>query len=143
MTITKESPSLAEAEKIIDTLLEFAQKTYQKPVAIAVVDHAGILICFKAQDCLKDASPMMAIAKARTAAIFNISTNTLSKRGRNSSDFCDTFTTCMPGGVVIRDWEGNAFLGIGISGLDPIDDHKVGSCAVFDNGTILMMPSGE
>jgi glc operon protein GlcG len=68
--------TLADAKKIVSGALVEAQKNKWN-VAIAIVDNHGALVYYERMDDTQSASPVIAIEKARSAAMFRRSTRTM------------------------------------------------------------------
>ena len=117
--------SLAQAQAAMDAMLSAATQPPALPVAMAIVDDAGILMAYAQMDNLRLFTRRHAIRKAYTAAI----------TGRNSGDHGewlksrgftipelggDPDLTPAYGGVVVRESDGdfhvNVMGGIGVGG---------------------------
>lgn len=68
--------SLSQAEKIVETVLEHASKIQQN-ISVAVVDANGTLLCVKRMETSFVVSADFALAKAYTAAVFGMPTETI------------------------------------------------------------------
>ena len=78
--------TLANAKKLAATALAEAQKNNWN-VAIAIVDNHGALVYYERMDDTQSASPVIAIEKARSAAMFRRTTRAMEdtvNKGRTS-----------------------------------------------------------
>ena len=121
--------TLAQAETAIAAAKEKATDIKTK-MNICVVDSGANLVAFVRNDGAWLGSVDIAIKKAKTAVYFQMDTADLSplvQPGKplfnieHSNDGLITF----PGGVVIKDDNGNVIGAIGVSGSTVDDDHKV------------------
>jgi len=121
--------TLAQAETAIAAAKEKATDIKTK-MNICVVDSGANLVAFVRNDGAWLGSVDIAIKKAKTAVYFQMDTADLSplvQPGKplfnieHSNDGLITF----PGGVVIKDDNGNVIGGIGVSGSTVDDDEKV------------------
>jgi len=121
--------TLAQAETAIAAAKEKATDIKTK-MNICVVDSGANLVAFVRNDGAWLGSVDIAIKKAKTAVYFQMDTADLSplvQPGKplfnieHSNDGLITF----PGGVVIKDDNGNVIGAIGVSGSTVDDDEKV------------------
>jgi len=117
--------NLAAAKKIAATALVEAQKNNWN-VAIAVVDNHGALVYYERMDDTQSASPLIAIEKARSAAMFRRSTRVMEdtvNKGRMSF-LGIPLATPITGGLPIL--VGGKIIGaIGVSGVTSDQDEMV------------------
>ena len=128
--------TFAQAQAAMNAMLEAAQKRPEQPVAIAIVDDAGLMVAYHQMDNLTVFARRHSIRKAYTGAI----------TGRNSGEFGelmksrgmtvrelggDLELTPGLGGVVIRagghaagDVPGNVMGGIGVGGYPSGQDDE-------------------
>ena len=99
--------SFAQAQAAMAAMIEKANQTPEKPVAMAIVDFAGDLLAFAVMDNLRLFTPRHALRKAYTAAITGLDSSVhaewLKTRGLTVSDYGgDPNLTPSGGGVVVR-----------------------------------------
>jgi len=133
---TKECLSLAEASAAVEAALGEALKQPEAPVAVAVVDDHGKLVCFARMDRCPPVVVELALMKAYTAAVAMLDTVAFAARdkdwGRDLATYGDDRFTYLQGGLVI--WSspgvndaGRVLLGgIGVSGRMPEEDERLG-----------------
>ena len=117
--------NLAGAKKVAATALVEAQKNNWN-VAIAIVDNHGALVYYERMDDTQSASPVIAIEKARSAAMFRRTTRVMEdtvNKGRTS--FLGTpQATPITGGLPLV--VGGKIIGaIGVSGVTSDQDEQV------------------
>ncbi len=114
---------LSQAETIIEQVLVFATAEKVKPLAVMVLDAGGHPVAFKRQDKASLFRHDIAKAKALTALGMGSDTRTLAARAANNPVFFNSLSATTngnlvlaPGGVLIRDAQGELLGAIGISG---------------------------
>ncbi|PHQ58756.1 MAG: glycolate utilization protein [Maribacter sp.] len=121
--------SLAQAEKMIAVAKEKSTALDTK-MNIAIVDAGANLVAFARMDGAWLGSLDIAIKKAKTARFFDMNTGIigeLSQPGQplfnieHSNNGLITF----PGGVPVKDADGNVIGAIGVSGSSVENDHTV------------------
>jgi glc operon protein GlcG len=117
--ITRESVGLEEARRAINAILA-ATTERDNPVAVAVVDAHGDLICCARQDGAGARMVRRARAKACTAAKLGMNTvvfrdQVLKAEGRTLDDWGDPQLTSLQGGLVAKS-NGRVVGGIALSG---------------------------
>ncbi len=127
---------LDESLKTIQAMVEENKRQGGLPIAIAIVDPAGDLICFAKMDSVPleegkvqgyvDSGGYMAIKKAYTAAHFRNDANKLSKMmqsmNRNIAvDFDTRYVALSQGGatVIVKPGEQTVYGAIGVGGRVP------------------------
>lgn len=117
------SIGLEEARIIVETAIEKAQKTGDRPISIAVVDRHGDPVCLMRMDGIGGTTARMALAKCYTAIGTLRDTiemrEIILKRKSTGSDFPIPNFTTIPGGVLLRTKDGMVVGAIGISGRKP------------------------
>ena len=117
--------TLAGAKKIAAAALAEAQKNNWN-VAIAIVDNHGALVYYERMDDTQSASPVIAIEKARSAAMFRRSTRVMEdtvNKGRVSL-LGIPLATPITGGLPIA--VGGKIIGaVGVSGVTSDQDEQV------------------
>lgn len=121
--------TLKQAEKIV-TVAKTKSAALDTKMNIAVVDSGANLVAFARMDGAWLGSLDISIKKAKTARFFDMNTGSiggLSQPGgslfniEHSNDGLITF----PGGVPIKDVDGNIIGAIGVSGSTVENDHTV------------------
>ena len=132
----KDCLSLDEARRAVDAVLKEAGKNLNRPMAVAVVDDRGDLVCFAKMDKAGLLLTRMAINKAYTAATFGGNTREISehwednkRKGLNYeiSIWGDNKLTTIGGGLAIKSASGAKLGAIGCAGLSDEDDEKMAS----------------
>jgi glc operon protein GlcG len=116
---TRESIGVDEARRAMNTILA-AVTERDNPVALAIVDAHGDLICCARQDGAGSRMVRRARAKAYTAATLGMDTvifrdQVLKAEGRTLDDWGDPNLTSLQGGLVVRN-HGQVVGGIAMSG---------------------------
>jgi glc operon protein GlcG len=117
--------TLANAKKVAHAALIEAQKNSWN-VAIAIVDNHGALVYYERMDDTQTASPVIAIEKARSAAMFRRPTRVMEdmvNKGRVSF-LGIPGATPITGGLPIM-VGGKVIGGIGVSGVTSDQDEQV------------------
>jgi glc operon protein GlcG len=126
---------LAEASAAVEAALGEALKQPEAPIAVAVVDDHGKLVCFVRMDRCPPVVVELALMKAYTAAVAMLDTVSFAARdkdwGRDLATYGDDRFTYLQGGLVI--WSrpgagepGRVLLGgIGVSGRMPEEDERL------------------
>ena len=96
--------TLAHARAAMNAMLEAALKRPEQPVAIAIVDDAGLMVAYNQMDNLTVFARRHTIRKAYTAAI----------TGRNSGDFGEWMKSR---GMTVRELGGDLELTPGFGGV--------------------------
>ena len=102
---------------------------------IAVVDHAGILLCLQRSDGAKAHTVELAIRKARSAAMLHISTAILERMAAEGRTMSPEISA-LGGGLPLMVPEGCAGA-VGVSGGTSEVDHKVAEVAVASTSVFL------
>jgi len=100
---------------------------------VAVTDERGALLAFTRMDGAPIRSVRLSEAKAYTAARLGVTTAAFHERVLRenvpATYWADPLLTGLPGGAVIRDWNGALMGAVGISGLAPADDQRLADIA--------------
>jgi glc operon protein GlcG len=127
-----ERPALGikEAMAALQAMLDNAAAEPERPVAIAIVDDHGDLVCYARMDKTNPMPMSLALKKAYTAARTRSDTLAWGERlkagGRSPADFGDPNLTGVQGGIVILRPGDNAPLGgIGVSGRRADEDEAI------------------
>ena len=134
----KEALGLEEARAAVDAVLAEASKKPEQPIAVAVVDDRGELVCFAKMNGAYPLFPHMATNKAYTAARMRRDTLNFGQRNREFNwdleTWGDSKLTDIQGGVAIikpgtghipGGPSGTCIGGIGISGRTAPEDEEL------------------
>jgi len=121
--------TMEQAQAVVEAAIKKAGDTGTK-MDIAVVDAGANLKAFIRMDDAWLGSIDVAIKKARTARFFNLPTGEI---GKLSQPGCSLFNIehsnggliTFPGGLPLKDAQGNVIGAIGVSGSTVEDDHAV------------------
>jgi len=126
--------SLAQASTIVDVALKKGRDSKLAPLTVAVLDSGGHLVAFKREDRSGLLRFDIAFGKAWGALGMGFGSRTLASRAAKTPQFFTMLAAASggrmvsnPGGVLIRDGEGNIVGACGISG-DTSDKDEM--CAV-------------
>lgn len=118
------SLGLKEGRKIVDAIIEAAEKSEGRPMAAAVVDRHGHLVYFARMDGASPVTVRMSIFKSQTA--LDVMRDTIEHRAfldkinTNYFEFCSPTYTVIPGGVLIKTKDGTIVGACGTSGRAPL-----------------------
>lgn len=129
----KEVLGLEEAKIAVRACIEEASKDPSLPVAVAVTDDAGNLICFERMDgsgiANSKITTRMAINKAYTAIMVNRHTRDFKELNKirevELATWGDPAMTTVQGGLVFKNKAGQVIGAIGVSGLVADEDEKL------------------
>jgi uncharacterized protein GlcG (DUF336 family) len=128
------SLSMEQAVATLHHALAFARERSMKPVAVAVVDHAGQLIAFQREDQPSILRSDIAIGKAYTAAAVGLGGRDLVRRATAQPLYYQSLIASSGGrmiigigSVLIRDGSGMPVGAIAVSGDDADKDE---ACAI-------------
>src|SRR6201986_736248 len=126
--------TLAQASTIVDVALKKGRETSCAPLTVAVLDAGGHLVAFKREDRSGILRYDIAYGKAWGALGMGFGSRTLYERAANTPQFFNALYAASggrvvtnPGGVLIRDGEGEIIGAVGISG-DTSDKDE--ACAI-------------
>jgi uncharacterized protein GlcG (DUF336 family) len=126
--------SLAKADTIIETALAKAADMGLKPLTVAVLDAGGHMKALARQDGSSTLRPQVAEGKAKGAISLGIGSRAIFQRAQEQAFFIQAvnglaggFVVPVPGGVLIRDSEGEIVGAVGITG-DSSDNDE--ACAI-------------
>ena len=125
------SVTLAQAEKIIAAAKQKATEI-KVPMNIAVVDRGSNLVAFARIDGAWLGSIDISIKKARTANYFDMNSGEIGKLSQPGGplfgiEHSNQGLISFPGGVVLKDAQGNIVGAIGVSGGAVEQDFEVAS----------------
>ncbi|OGB92464.1 MAG: hypothetical protein A2Z31_07970 [candidate division NC10 bacterium RBG_16_65_8] len=114
-------------------MFDVAGKDGKPPIALAVVDRHGDLICFARMDGAPVRTSLLAPNKAYTAARMERDTadtlKMIQDRRIDIAFFGDARYCGLPGGLVVKAG-GQTVGGIGVSGRSSEEDHELGQIAL-------------
>ncbi len=121
--------TLELAKSMIDRAIDTATTGFGRPICVSVCDSRGLLLAFNRVEGGNFRSVDMSQAKAYTAVRMGVDTDVflerLQRENLSIAYFYDTKMTALPGGVALKDGNGNLVGGIGISGLKADEDAAV------------------
>lgn len=119
---------LEQAMAALQAMMAEGEKEPERPLAFAIVDDLGNLICFARMDRVNPVPHALALKKAYTSARMRSDTLAIAERmktqGRSISDLGDPNLVSVQGGVVIMG-EGGPLGGIGVSGRRADEDEEI------------------
>ena len=126
--------TLERAAQIVEVALEHAAGLKLNPLTVAVLDAGGHLVAFKRQDRSGILRPEIAVGKAWGTLGMGHGGRALAQRAEIAPAFFNALVGAsdgrvipVPGGVLIRDTDGDIIGAVGISGDMPDNDE---ACAV-------------
>jgi uncharacterized protein GlcG (DUF336 family) len=140
--------TLAQASTIVDIALATARDLELVPMTVAVLDAGGHLVAFKREDRSGILRYDIAYGKAWGALGMGFGSRTLYERAANTPQFFNALYAASggrvvtnPGGVLIRDSEGEIIGAVGISG-DTSDKDEACAIAGIEAAGLLPDPGG-
>ena len=140
--------TLAQASTIIDIALATARDMELVPMTVAVLDAGGHLVAFKREDRSGILRYDIAYGKAWGALGMGFGSRTLYERAANTPQFFTALYAASggrvvtnPGGVLIRDAEGEIIGAVGISG-DTSDKDEACAIAGIEAAGLFADPGG-
>lgn len=125
---------LADAKKIIEAALAAQAEHKFKPMAVVVIGVRGSIVASESQDGTSLLRPKIAHGKAYGAVALGVGSRVLFERAKNEAFFvqavnslCDGALVPVPGGVLVKDKDGNILGAVGVTG-DISDNDEI--CAV-------------
>lgn len=121
--------TLEQARKVVDAAIKKSDELGVK-MNIAVVDAGTNLVSFNKMDDAWLGSIDISQKKARTARYFNMDTGEIGKLSQPGGslyniEHSNNGLITFPGGVVIKDGNGQIIGAVGVSGSTVEDDHAV------------------
>jgi uncharacterized protein GlcG (DUF336 family) len=140
--------TLAQASTIVDIALATAHDMELVPMTVAVLDAGGHLVAFKREDRSGILRYDIAYGKAWGALGMGFGSRTLYERATNTPQFFNALYAASggrvvtnPGGVLIRDSEGEIVGAVGISG-DTSDKDEACAIAGIEAAGLFADPGG-
>ncbi|WP_099867414.1 GlcG/HbpS family heme-binding protein [Pararhizobium haloflavum] len=128
------SLTLDHARTIIKAALQKADDLALKPLTVAVLDAGGAIVALERRDGASRMRPEIARGKANGAIALGLGSRSIYKRAQEQPYFvqamnalADGVLVPVPGGVLVKDGEGQIIGAVGITG-DSSDNDEI--CAV-------------
>lgn len=126
--------TLEAAQHIVTASLGHARTAQMPPMTVAVLDAAGQLVAFAREDRSSLLRERIARGKAHGALNMEVGSRAFVARVESHPDFFHAVTALadgnlvpVPGGVLVRDSDGELLGAVGVSGAAPDADE---SCAI-------------
>src|SRR6201991_4904369 len=141
--------TLAQASTIVDVALKTGREMKFQPLTVAVLDPGGHLVAFKREDKSGILRFDIAFGKAWGALGMGFGSRTLAERAANTPQFFTMLAAASggrmvtnPGGVLIRDADGDIIGAVGISG-DTADNDEICAIAGIEAAGLKADPGGS
>jgi uncharacterized protein GlcG (DUF336 family) len=120
---------LAQAQHLAEQAMKLANEKFKKPICVAIVDQAGMLLAFARQDGAPLRSIQISEGKAYSAARMAVTTQAfferLQREHLDARAFCDEKLTPLPGGAPLKTAAGVLIGAAGVSGLTSAEDQEI------------------
>jgi glc operon protein GlcG len=120
---------LTQARHLAEQAMAQAGARFNKPICVAIVDHAGFLLAFARQDGAPLRSIQISEGKAYSAARMGVTTQAFYERLQREQIearyFCDEKLTALAGGAPLKNAAGKLVGAAGISGLTSAEDQEI------------------
>ena len=127
--------TLSTAQKIISSALEKAAELSLKPLTVVVLDAGGHMVAMARQDGSSIMRPQIAGGKAYGALAVGTGTRWLNANAETRPHFVQALNGAsggqiipVPGGVLVRDTDGNVLGAVGVTG-DTSDNDEAAATA--------------
>ncbi|MPZ37987.1 MAG: heme-binding protein [Rhizobiales bacterium] len=144
-----QSLTLAQASTIVDVAIKTGRDKKFQPLSVAVLDPGGHLVAFKREDKSGILRFDIAFGKAWGALGMGFGSRTLAERAANTPQFFTMLAAASggrmvtnPGGVLIRDADGDIIGAVGISG-DTADNDETCAIAGIEAAGLKADPGGS
>ena len=134
---------LATAEKIIDHALKTARQKNLRPMTIGVLDAGGDLVAFKREDGTGIRRFDVVMGKAFGSLVMNRPSRAIGRIGEVAPLFIQSLAVATqgrlvptPGGVLIKNQQGEIIGAVGSSGDEVDDDEAIAIAAVREAGFV-------
>jgi glc operon protein GlcG len=124
--------TLKQAKEIIEAMLRFASETKPgRPMSVAVVDEAGVLVSFARMDGASSLTARVSFNKAYTAIDWRRDTKEIQElfftgdKKRDVAWFGEPRHAPIPGGVLLKDKDGTLVGAVGTSGRTADEDEEL------------------
>ena len=142
--------TLKEAQEMGEAMLNFASETKPgRPMSVAVLDEAGVLVCCNRMDGASPLTVRMAINKAYTAIDWRRDTKEIQEvffTGDTKRDivwFGEPRHAPIPGGVLLKAEDDSIVGAIGTSGRKAEEDEELARVGAKAYGEILKRGGGK
>ena len=143
------SVTLAQASTIVDVALKTAREMKLAPMTVAVLDAGGHLVALKREDKSGILRHDIAYGKAWGALGMGFGSRTLFERAADTPQFFNALfaasggrVVANPGGVLIRNGDGDVIGAVGISG-DAADKDEACAIAGIEAAGLQADPGGR
>ena len=139
--------SLEHADLIASNVVNCIKRNKFAPITVNVVDHTGERVCMKRMDgCSLKAIPDFSYAKAFTCIGMKCASRTFRDKYTESNDsakFCQMLSMStitggkmapFPGGVLMKNKEGNIVGAVGVSGASGDEDEYCALRGIIESG---------
>ncbi|QXE33259.1 heme-binding protein [Streptomyces sp. GMY02] len=116
----------AQARTIVEHALDHARSSQFPPMTVAVLDAGGHLVAFGREDHSSLLRERIAVGKARGALNMGVGSRSLAVRAASHPHFVNALVGLadgdlvpVPGGVLVRDGDGQVVGAVGVSGHLP------------------------
>lgn len=127
--------TLSTAQKIISSALEKAAELNLKPLTVVILDAGGHMVAMARQDGSSIMRPQIASGKAYGALAVGTGSRWLNANAESRPHFVQALNGAsggqiipVPGGVLVKDAEGNSLGAVGITG-DTSDNDEAAALA--------------
>jgi uncharacterized protein GlcG (DUF336 family) len=141
--------TLVAAETIAKAALEYARRERLAPLGVAVLDARGALKCYLAEENVSLSRADIAIGKASGALAMGVGSRSLAKRARDVPHFIYAVAPMVsrglvpvPGGVLVRNTEGELLGAVGVSG-DTSDNDESAALAGVEAAKLVADPGSD
>ena len=135
--------ALANAQIIIAEALSRAREAAMPPMTVAVLDAGGYLIAFSREDRSSLLREKIARAKAQGSLAMGVGSRALVKRAETHPHFFNSLVGLangdivpVPGGVLVRDADGDIIGAVGVSGAAPDGDEEIAIVGISAAGLV-------
>ena len=129
--------TLAQANTIINSAIQNARDTEAHPIAVVVIDDGGHVKASQREDGASMFRIDVGLGKAWGAVAMDTPSRKLAQKAKENPAFIQGLTVTSggrmlpnPGGVLIKDVDGNILGAVGISGDSGANDEKFASAGI-------------
>tara|TARA_Y100000766_G_scaffold279351_1_gene287424 strand:- start:218 stop:646 length:429 start_codon:yes stop_codon:yes gene_type:complete len=123
--------TLLEARSIIDAAINYARDLLMKPISVVVLDNRGSMVAAASEDGVSAMRAKIAFSKANAAIQMGVGTRSLMERAEEQPYFIQAINGLskgeiipLPGGILLKNLDGNVIGAVGISGDSSENDEK-------------------
>jgi uncharacterized protein GlcG (DUF336 family) len=132
--------NLSRAQTILTEALAEARRRDYKPLAVAVLDARGAVRALAAEDGTSTKRAEIAMGKAHAAIALGLGTRDIAKRAPQFlaavAHVVGGSFVPVPGGVLVKDAQGEIVGAVGISGETSDNDEAVASFGITQSGLV-------